>query len=80
LAFQVKNARDMSWAFLHLFILDGAKINLPSGKIIGFIIYPVESDGNDVGDVRQNILNIPLKTILKDGLNTHPVATNVAGR
>jgi hypothetical protein len=32
--------------------------------------YPVESDGNDVGDVRQNILNIPLKHSPKDGLNT----------
>jgi hypothetical protein len=38
------------------FILDGAKINLPSGKSLALSAYPVESDGNGAWDVLQNIL------------------------
>jgi hypothetical protein len=30
--YKLKNARDLSWASSSAFILDGAKINLPSGK------------------------------------------------
>jgi hypothetical protein len=38
------------------FILDGAKINLPSGKkSLALSAYPVESDGNGAWDVLQNI-------------------------
>ena len=44
--FKIKNARDVSWASSASFIIDAAKINLPSGKkSMAISAYPVESDG-----------------------------------
>ena len=44
--FRIKNARDVAWASSAAFILDAAKINLPSGKkSLAVSVYPVESDG-----------------------------------
>ncbi|AMR31729.1 peptidase M1 [Mucilaginibacter sp. PAMC 26640] len=46
--FKIKNARDASWASSAAFIIDAAKMNLPSGKKSTAIsAYPVESNGND---------------------------------
>ncbi|MGZ3835810.1 MAG: M1 family metallopeptidase, partial [Mucilaginibacter sp.] len=46
--FKIKNARDASWASSASFIIDAAKMDLPSGKkSIAISAYPVESDGND---------------------------------
>jgi len=46
--FQIKNARDASWGASAAFILDAAKLDLPSGrKAMAISAYPVESDGND---------------------------------
>ncbi|TFF36842.1 M1 family metallopeptidase [Mucilaginibacter psychrotolerans] len=46
--FKIKNARDVSWASSAAFIVDAAKMNLPSGKkSIAISAYPVESNGND---------------------------------
>ncbi len=46
--FKMKNTRDVSWASSAAFIVDAAKINLPSGKkSLAISTYPVESDGND---------------------------------
>ncbi|MEP7079905.1 MAG: M1 family metallopeptidase [Ginsengibacter sp.] len=46
--FKLKNARDVSWAASKAFILDGARINFPSGrKGIAMSVYPIESDGNN---------------------------------
>lgn len=46
--FKIKNARDASWASSAAFIIDAAKMDLPSGKKSTAIsAYPVESDGND---------------------------------
>jgi len=46
--FKIKNARDASWASSAAFVLDAAKINLPSGKkCVSISAYPVESNGND---------------------------------
>jgi len=46
--FIIKNARDASWAASSAFIVDAAKLDLPSGKkSIAISAYPVESDGND---------------------------------
>jgi aminopeptidase N len=43
--FKIKNARDASWAASSAFIIDAAKINLPSGKkSIAISAYPPESD------------------------------------
>lgn len=46
--FKIKNARDASWASSAAFIVDAAKMDLPSGKkSLAISAYPVESDGND---------------------------------
>jgi hypothetical protein len=46
--FQLKNARDAAWASSAAFIIDAAKMNLPSGKkSMAISAYPVESDGTD---------------------------------
>jgi hypothetical protein len=46
--FKLKNARDASWGSSAAFIVDAAKMDLPSGKKSTAIsAYPVESDGND---------------------------------
>jgi hypothetical protein len=46
--FKIKNARDAAWSSSASFIVDAAKINLPSGKkCISISAYPVESDGNN---------------------------------
>jgi hypothetical protein len=56
----------LSWASSAAFILDGAKINLPSGKkALALSAYPVESAGNLFNRIYQG----PLKIILKDGLS-----------
>src|SRR5690606_35024572 len=45
--FRIKNARDISWACSSAFILDAAKINLPSGKpCLDVSAYPVKSYGD----------------------------------
>jgi len=46
--FKIKNARDASWASSAAFIVDAAKMDLPSGKkSLAISAYPVESDGVD---------------------------------
>src|SRR4030095_12252131 len=50
--FRIQNARDVAWSASRAFILDAAKINLPSGKkALAMSAYPVESakdkKGND---------------------------------
>lgn len=46
--FKIQNARDASWGSSAAFILDAAKMDLPSGKkAMAISAYPVESDGND---------------------------------
>lgn len=46
--FALKNSRDVAWAASRAFILDGAKINLPSGRnALALSVYPVESKGNN---------------------------------
>lgn len=45
--FRIKNARDAAWASSSAFILDAARINLPSGKrALAMSVYPVESEGD----------------------------------
>ncbi len=50
--FKIENTRDVAWAASKAFIIDGAKINLPSGKkALAMSAYPLEStkdkSGND---------------------------------
>ena len=45
--FKIKNARDAAWAASSSFIIDAAKINLPSGKKgLSISAYPLESNGD----------------------------------
>lgn len=82
--FKCENTRDVAWAASEAFIMDAARINLPSGKkAMAISVYPKESaediSGNDwrrsteytkasVEFYSQYILEYP-----------YPVATNVAG-
>ena len=46
--FKMENARDVAWASSSAFILDAARINLPSGKSsMAISAYPIESYGNN---------------------------------
>ena len=46
--FKLKNARDAAWASSAAFIIDAARMNLPSGKkSMAISAYPIESDGAD---------------------------------
>lgn len=49
--FKIQNTRDVAWAASRAFILDGAKINLPSGKkSLALSVYPVESTKDKAGN------------------------------
>ena len=46
--FVLKNSRDVAWAASDAFILDGARMNFPSGrKGLALSVYPAESNGNN---------------------------------
>ncbi len=46
--FRIRNARDASWASSASFIVDAAKMDLPSGKkSMAISAYPVESEGDN---------------------------------
>lgn len=46
--FKIKNTRDVAWASSKAFVLDAARINLPSGKkSLAVSAHPVESNGKD---------------------------------
>ncbi|WP_214228755.1 M1 family metallopeptidase [Pedobacter sp. B4-66] len=46
--FRIKNARDVAWGSSKAFVLDAARINLPSGKkSLAVSAHPVESNGSD---------------------------------
>ena len=79
--FQIKNSRDFSWASSPAFILDGAKINLPSGKkSLALSAYPVESAGNDAYGRSTEYVKASIEHYSKQWFEyPYPAATNVAG-
>lgn len=79
--YKLKNARDLSWASSAAFILDGAKINLPSGKkSLALSAYPVESAGNDAYGRSTEYVKSSIENYSKRWFEySYPVATNVAG-
>ena len=79
--YKIKNARDLSWASSAAFILDGAKINLPSGKkSLALSVYPVESDGNAAWGRSTEYTKTSIENYSKRWFEyPYPVATNVAG-
>lgn len=79
--FKIKNARDMSWASSPAFIIDAAKINLPSGKkSLAISAYPVESNGNDAWGRSTEYTKASIENYSKRWYEyPYPAATNVAG-
>jgi hypothetical protein len=79
--YKLKNARDLSWASSAAFILDGAKINLPSGKkALALSAYPAESAGDKAWGRSSEFVKGSIENYSKRWLEySYPVATNVAG-
>ncbi|NHM07448.1 M1 family metallopeptidase [Flavobacterium sp. CYK-4] len=79
--FKIKNARDVSWASSAAFIVDAARINLPSGKkSLAISAYPVESNGNDAWGRSTEYTKATIENYSKRWFEyPYPAATNVAG-
>jgi hypothetical protein len=79
--YKIKNARDLSWASSAAFILDGAKINLHSGKkSVALSAYPVESAGNEAWGRSTEYTKASIENYSKRWMEyPYPAATNVAG-
>jgi hypothetical protein len=82
--FQIKNARDASWGASSSFILDAAKINLPSGKkSLAISAYPVESSSAGKGQWSRSTEFIKASVehySSKWFEYPYPAATSVAGK
>ena len=78
--FKLKNARDAAWASSAAFIIDAARMNLPSGKkSMAISAYPVESDGNDAWARSTEYTKASNEFNSKKWLEfPYPAATNVA--
>ena len=79
--YKVINARDVSWASSAAFILDAAKINLPSGKkSMAISAYPIESAGEDAWSRSTEYTKASIENYSKRWFEySYPAATNVAG-
>lgn len=79
--FKIKNARDASWASSAAFIVDAAKMDLPSGKkSIAISAYPVESDGNGAWGRSTEYVKKSIEYNSKKWFEfPYPAATAVAG-
>jgi Peptidase family M1 domain len=79
--FKIKNARDVAWASSSAFIIDAAKINLPSGKkCIAISAYPEESVGEDGYSRSTEYTKASIENYSKRWFEyPYPAAANVAG-
>ncbi len=79
--FKIKNSRDVAWASSASFIVDAARINLPSGKkSIAISAYPEESAGNDAWGRSTEYTKSSIENYSKRWFEfPYPAATNVAG-
>ena len=79
--FKIDNSRDFAWATSAAFILDAAKINLPSGKkSLAISAYPVESDGNNAWERSTEYTKASIEHYSEKWFEyPYPAATNVAG-
>jgi hypothetical protein len=80
--FKIKNARDAAWGSSAAFIVDAAKMNLPSGKKSTAIsAYPVESDGNSAWGRSTEYVKKSIEYNSQKWFEyPYPAATAVAGR
>ncbi len=79
--FSIKNSRDVAFASSAAFMIDAAKINLPSGKkSIAISGYPVESVGQDAWSRATEYTKTSIENYSKRWFEfPYPAATNVAG-
>ncbi|MCW2120138.1 M1 family metallopeptidase [Flavobacterium sp. 7A] len=79
--FAIKNSRDVSWASSTAFIVDAAKINLPSGKkSLAMSTYPIESAGDLAWGRSTEYTKAAIENYSKRWFEyPYPAAINVAG-
>lgn len=79
--FKIQNTRDVAWAASKAFILDGAKINLSSGKkSLALSAYPVESIMKNGWQRSTEMVKASIEFYSKNYFEyPYPAATNVAG-
>ncbi|MBU3714164.1 MAG: M1 family metallopeptidase [Ferruginibacter sp.] len=78
--FKLNNARDIAWASSKSFIIDAAKINLPSGKTsLALSAYPIESAGVSAWGRSTEYIKGSVENYSKRWFEyPYPVAVNVA--
>ncbi|MBE8715189.1 M1 family metallopeptidase [Sphingobacterium hungaricum] len=78
--FSLKNARDIAWASSKAFILDAAKINLPSGAVsLAMSAYPKESNGGNAWERSTEYTKASIEYYSTKWFEyPYPVAVNVA--
>ncbi|MGJ1261955.1 M1 family metallopeptidase [Sphingobacterium spiritivorum] len=78
--YSLKNARDVAWASSKAFIIDAAKINLPSGKkSLAISAYPKESDGQQAWSRSTEYTKSSIEYYSQKWFEyPYPVAVNVA--
>jgi hypothetical protein len=79
--FKMKNSRDVAWASSSAFIIDAARINLPSGKkAMAISAYPVESEGQKAWSRSTEYTKASIEGYSKRWFEyPYPAAINVAG-
>ncbi|WP_182995335.1 M1 family metallopeptidase [Pelobium manganitolerans] len=79
--FKMKNTRDVAWASSAAFVVDAARINLPSGKSsLAISAYPVESAGANAWSRSTEYVKKSIEFYSKNLYEyTYPAAVNVAG-
>lgn len=79
--FRINETRDFAWASSPAFILDAAKINLPSGKkSLAISAYPAESEGQKAWGRSTEYTKASIEHYSKQWYEyTYPTAVNVAG-
>lgn len=79
--FKISQTRDFAWASSSSFIVDAAKINLPSGKkSLAISAYPAESAGNAAWGRSTEYTKAAIEHYSAKWYEyTYPAATNVAG-
>ena len=78
--FKLDNAHDFAWASSKAFIIDGAKINLPSGKTaFSLSAYPIESNGGNAWESSTEYTKAAIEHYSEKWFEyPYPVAVNVA--
>ncbi|SFS46785.1 hypothetical protein SAMN05660206_10290 [Sphingobacterium wenxiniae] len=78
--YKLQQAHDFAWASSTAFIIDGAKINNPSGKTaLALSAYPVESNGNNAWERSTEYTKASIEYYSNKWFEyPYPVAVNVA--